>query len=164
MKATKKLTGFSHLTSVIRKDHDEITISNLLTELYRRFPETSFTINKYDEGSIGLKWLNGPSGFKVAGIKNMFMMHGNEITEFNRQYGGLDTIYLERDMIDEIRELVHELDENHTVNHETCMDDLIKIWWRTDIPAGAKNFRLEKISNDDLIEYMYSIKFDIEEK
>lgn len=163
---------YPHLKKL--ENHDYMSIrANIVAELKHRFPGTKFSIKKQYYDSITIRWKDGASYKQVQEVESLFTDHETDFTgdyrdyapsNFNHLFGGINYISLERDMDEEIKSLVHILTEKYTDYEEyELFAYLRRIWWNTDIPTGATNFRLTQIEHSGLIDNMYKIEFDVQE-
>ncbi len=163
---------YPHLKVLENHDYRSIR-ANIVAELKHRFPDTKFSIRKWGHDSVTIRWKDGASYSGVQEVENLFVDHETDFTgdfrdyapsNFNRLFGGINYISLERDMDDEIKKLVGVLVEKYSDYNEYELETkLRRIWWGADIPRGAKNFRLTQIKYSGLIENMYKIEFDAKE-
>lgn len=147
--------------------------SNVVAELKYRFPNTKFSVRKDGYDCIRIDWTDGPSYDEVRKVAGKFVDHETDFTgdfrdyspsNFNHIFGGFNYIFETREMSDEIRVLADTL--RAEINYSRSYDadtDLHTIFSRTEIPTGAKNFRLEKVDIEfGSIADSYKIAFDLE--
>ena len=165
---------FPHL-KVINKEFSGYNAqkSNVVAELKHRFPTTKFSVRKDSYDCIRIDWTNGPKYDEVRKVAGKFVDHVSDITgdfrdyepsNFNRIFGGFKYIFETREMSDEIRVLADVLrsEINYTRSYDAD-SDIHSIFGETEIPVGAKNFRLEKVDIQfGSIKESYKIVFDLE--
>lgn len=139
------------------KDYQIQAKANLVAALQHHFPGTRFSVRKDSYDTYYVRWTNGPCRDEVHKVTNKFQNHSIDFTgdyldytpsTFNDVFGGFKHVFAERDLSQDIRDLIDALERSH--GSHTAYDSIKGL----SIPNTAKNFRL----NSENV-----IVFDVEE-
>jgi len=164
--------NFPYLTPINKKEDGYKQIrANIVSELKHNFPETKFSIRKPHYGTIYVSWTDGASRREVGKVIGKFEDHVTDETgdfrdyepsNFNRVFGGLNFIFLEREYSFDNNKLIEELAEKIKYSNQEASDDIYKIKDCKSFPQGATNFRVERSEIDSgSISDCYTIAYDI---
>lgn len=163
---------FPHL-KVLADRYDYMALrSNIVAHLKHCFPEIKFSIKKSSYQTIYVHWTDGVAVDRVSLELSLFEDHKTDYTgdyrdydpsNFNTLFGGINYIFEERQMSDEIQALSVEVEELFGVQKYEAQKYLRNNWYDIDIPTSASNFRIEKVGSGYISEKLFKIVFDINE-
>lgn len=165
---------YPHLTPIKKGSDNYMTLrSNILAELKHIFPDTKFSIKKQHYGCIYIYWTDGPTNETVKDVERKFTDHTTDYTgdyrdydpsNFNKVFGGINYIFTERQMSEEVTGLSVEIERDLEIPDYEARNILRQIWWDIEIPKGAANLRLEKQSHAWQDVDKFKILFDLKER
>lgn len=100
-----------------RYDHNVVG-RNIRTELKRNFPGVKFSVRKESYDCYRIGWCDGPTTEQVDDIVGKYKTstfdaytdyHGSEDNPFSVQFGGVDYIFINKEVTDEGRKKVREM-------------------------------------------------------
>lgn len=166
---------FPHLKPISKESDGYMAVrANIVAELKHRFPDFKFSIKKRGYGSIDIEWTNGPAYEDVSEVEHLFEDHSFDYSgdyhdytpsNFNKVFGGLEYIFLEREMSEDLNEAlmkgIKEFWGGTDYENEKDVYHLFKV---TTIPVGAYNFRLERKENTcgNVVDF-FKIGYDLPE-
>lgn len=125
---------YSFLTVLSDRYDQKTAANNLRTLLKVKFPVTKFSVKKDHYNSYIVSWEDGPSEPQVNEITRLFKDEGWDgmtdssysiDTPFNRRYGGIGYISINRNISDAVRNLELGL-LNKELNKEYQIDDYVE--------------------------------------
>lgn len=125
---------YSFLTVLTDRYDQKTAANNLRTLLKVKFPATKFSVKKCHYNSYTVSWDDGPSEPQVSEIIRLFKDEGWDgmtdssysiDTLFNRRYGGIGYISINRNISDAVRNLELGL-LNKELNKEYQIDDYVE--------------------------------------
>jgi len=161
---------YPHLI-VNTEDDQKTTKINLVAELRKNFPGVKFSVVKEHYDTYGVAWTNGPTTEEVTKITGKFEDSENDWSgdfrdyapsNFNRVFGGFKYVFENRNISEEINNLLPEL-KTLLGDYERRYPEqiLYRIVSKTSIPVNACNFRLTRNEiTCGQIEDFYNLTFD----
>lgn len=148
--------------------------ANVMAELKKRFPNQKFSIKKGSCDSIDICWTDGLTENEVESVSDLFVAYENDWSgdfrdyspsNFNRVFGGFKYVSTRRSMSDDIMPLKEFLEKDNKFNDIYKSSEIIrKVWAKTSIPKGAKNFSIVRNEcKGGQWEDFYDLKFDSDE-
>lgn len=164
---------YPHLI-VNQSDDEKITKKNLVAELKKNFPDVRFSVRKEHYDCYNVSWIDGPTTEEVTKITGKFENSSSDWSgdfrdytpsNFNHVFGGYKYVFENRDFGPDIYPvLLPQLEVFLSREKNDTNNILYRILRRTNIPAGARNFKIErnKITCGQ-IEDFYRITFEVDQ-
>ena len=147
--------------------------ANIVADLKHNFTDTKFSIRKRGYDCIYICWTDGATEEEVSKIQYRWEDHKTDYTgdyrdyspsNFNIVFGGINYIFLEREMSPEIEKLRDDLKEMREWEERDLYQAFRTMFYKTSIPKNVTNLRVERtdITCGQFHDF-YRIAFDVPE-
>ena len=170
-------TMFAHLSVIKNGENNYKNVrANIVSDLKHNFPGAKFSVTKRGFDGVTIEWTNGPALDKVEAVCKKYQDHAHDNSgdfwdyspsEFNRMFGGLEYVFVNRENSKEIKALRVAFENIILADCDNTPGYVIegafnKICWGQDFPDNAFNFRIERTGckAGSLAEF-YKIAFDV---
>lgn len=157
------------ITSETRYDYGCLR-KNLVADLKHHFPGVKFSVRKRGHDSVTVEWTDGPSIQSYKKVMDKWEDHKTDHSGdyrdydpsvFNNVFGGINYLFEDREWSPEITALVKDIPVWEHLDQRTFLHRLM---YTTDIPAGARNLRIEETGvKCGTYESFYKVVFDMPE-
>lgn len=155
------------------KDYKELR-ANIMADLKHSFPNRKFSIKKRGYDCIYICWTDGATEEEVSKIQYRWEDHKTDYTgdyrdydpsNFNIVFGGINYIFLEREMSPEIEKLRDDLKEMREWEERDLYQAFRTMFYKTSFPVVYENLRIERTEMmGGQLHELYKIAYDVPEK